>query len=271
MLMLLAGCLLLAEPPVLLPEGADGGVDYGDAVAVGVGVGDLCVAYENGVRCKGTAELPLGHTYVAVDGGLSGYCGITDGGELLCNSDGAGDAPAEAEAVSVGEFTGCAIRDGSLACFGSNSDGLADPPSGGGWLEVFVGTYNACAVAASGSVKCWGSDSFDVTDTPRGDFVSVASAAFSACAVSLDGPITCWGSVDDRPPAGSWARITAGDYHYCALGQDQKVSCWGDDDEQQSSPPGDRFTRIDCGGSGCCGITDEAEVVCWGDVDDAGF
>ncbi len=80
----LLGCLLLADPPEFVAS-ADG--DLGEAVAVGVGVWDVCVAYENGNRCNGSAELPSGHTYMQVNGGLTGYCGVTDEAEVVCWGD----------------------------------------------------------------------------------------------------------------------------------------------------------------------------------------
>lgn len=275
MLTFLLGCLLLAEPPTLVADTAAGeplsDAELGAPVAVGVGVWDVCVAYEHGNRCNGSAELPPGHTYVEVNGGLTGYCGITGEGELYCNTDDAADAPDGADAVAVGQFTGVAIEGGALRGWGDNDYRLADPPSGTGWSSVALGTYNGCAVADNGEVRCWGEDGFDVTDEPRGEFVSVATADFTACAVKADGDITCWGSTDGRPPSGSFVSIVAGDYHYCALAETGSVECWGDDDDQQSSPPSDHFEQIDCHGYGCCGITDAAEVACWGDVGDENF
>ncbi|GDX79339.1 hypothetical protein LBMAG42_11500 [Deltaproteobacteria bacterium] len=275
MLWLLAGCLLLAEPPEIVAGASIFGGDtasatpeeLGEPLQVGVGYSDACVVYDSGaIACSGYTKGPEG-IFVDIEGGLFDYCGITADNELICEDDKGG--PSEAESVDIGESGACAIKDGALKCWGSNTFGVADPPSGSSWVRVAVGTFNGCAVSESGSAKCWSDDSRDdVNDVPSGDYLDIATADFTACGIRDDGTIRCWGSSLEPAPSGSYVAIEAGEYHYCALRDDGDVKCWGDDDYQQSSPPGDSFESFDSGGLGNCGITTDHEVKCWGKVEE---
>jgi alpha-tubulin suppressor-like RCC1 family protein len=62
--------------------------------------------------------------------------------------------------VSAGEVANaCGVRsNGSLACWGSNSDGQGNPPSNETFVQVSAGGYHACAVTTQGDVLCWGLD-----------------------------------------------------------------------------------------------------------------
>lgn len=264
----LSGCLLLAEAPTLASGGAD--ATSGQVVAVGVGYDSACAAYERGIACT-EDDLPAGD-YAALDGGLWGFCGVATNGDLVCEGDPGERAPDTADAVEVGDFTACALRDGQIACWGDNDDDLADPPGGEDWDALSLGTYNGCATSRTGELGCWGDSSFGVTREPEGLFRSVATMAFNACAVDTDGRIQCWGSTDESPPRdGPYTEVVAGAYPYCALTETGNIHCWGDDDEQQSSPPEGEFEALDCGYGGCCARSSGGDAVCWGSLDGLAF
>jgi alpha-tubulin suppressor-like RCC1 family protein len=46
--------------------------------------------------------------------------------------------------------------DGTLACWGDNSDSQATPPGGGGFVSVSTGQHFACALKVDGAIACWG-------------------------------------------------------------------------------------------------------------------
>ena len=45
--------------------------------------------------------------------------------------------------------------DGSVACWGYDSEGQATPPKGE-FASVSAGQYHTCGVRTDGSVACWG-------------------------------------------------------------------------------------------------------------------
>ena len=62
--------------------------------------------------------------------------------------------------VSAGKWYTCGVKtDGSVACWGSNDEGQAEPPSGS-FVSVSSGSYHTCGVKPDGSVECWGYDAY---------------------------------------------------------------------------------------------------------------
>jgi uncharacterized repeat protein (TIGR01451 family) len=121
---------------------------------------------------------------------------------------------------------------------------------------------HACAVAADGSVRCWGSDSqgqlgdggttSGVNASPVGAVAlgqparAVAANTGFTCALLIDGSVRCWGddvsgelgdgaatTAGSSAPVGAVAlgqparAITAGGDYVCALLNDGSVRCWG--------------------------------------------
>jgi alpha-tubulin suppressor-like RCC1 family protein len=184
------------------PFKVEGAVDMS---AVAVGQDHACaLARDGGVRCWGrNADGDLGDgTYT--DRAAAGLvAGITD-----------------ATAISVGgHFTCALLRDGTVQCWGSNVDGalgdgtsLASRASPSpvasvvGATHIATGWRHACARLTTGSVLCWGQNTFgqvgDGTTTTRstpvavkgGDtFVSVAAGRQHTCGLRDDGTLVCWG------------------------------------------------------------------------------
>ena len=66
-------------------------------------------------------------------------------------------------------------------------------------------------------------------------YTAISSGANHVCAIAADGSIMCWGNEDgdsygqvsDRPTSGRFTQISSGDNHTCALRDDGTVRCWG--------------------------------------------
>jgi len=184
----------------------------------------------------------------------------------------------DAVALAAGTRHTCAVRvGGRVSCWGYNASaqlgdgsGSTGPRSvpvtvvksdGGDLLEVVAiaaGVNHTCALHASGSVSCWGGNTFGelgdaTTVAVRSRAVTAASlpdatalaagpAANHTCALRADGSVRCWGRNDDGQlgdgtvvdrnfpvPAGvtGVVALAAGARHACAVNASSLALCWG--------------------------------------------
>ncbi len=179
--------------------------------------------------------------------------------------------PVIATAVASGLSQTCALTaDGGVRCWGDNYLGqLGDGTTQHRTIPVNVlgmttgvsmissSHKHACALLATGGVKCWGynyhGELGDGTTVNRlspvpveglsGGVAAIAAGGFHTCALIGDGTVMCWGAnwhgeigdgttrerltpvqVDD---VNSAIAIAAGKFHTCALLQNRDVLCWG--------------------------------------------
>lgn len=174
--------------------------------AVGIAVGnDVACATANGqASCWGIAQ----------HGGLGNGAFV----ETVEPTAIAHTLAADAIALSGGtsnEESGCALANGSLACWGDNRGGQLGSPATlhatpvfipGTWRKLSVGVDHTCAVDDSAALACWGSnDAGQATGVPGADASSpttpaigtatddiVAGKSFTCARNGLS--IDCWGS-----------------------------------------------------------------------------
>jgi alpha-tubulin suppressor-like RCC1 family protein len=127
-----------------------------------------------------------------------------------------------ATAVTSGGGHSCAlIADGTIRCWGRNSDGqlgdgtstqknVATLVSGGitTFASLDAGAYHTCATLADGTARCWGQNTFGQLGNGNN------TGQLAPVTVSLTGA--------DRAKS-----IDVGDYHSCALIFNGTVRCWG--------------------------------------------
>lgn len=234
--------------------------DEGEALDCGSCAAD-CRGDGTGVDCEFSA-LTAGSDYA---------CALTPTGSVECWGSAIETPPSGTfDAVAAGDGFGCAIAasDGTLECWGTDSDGQASPPDGE-YTSLCAGWDHACALDSRGTPTCWGNDFFDATSPPRFlRYASITCGAYHSCGLSTVGTVTCWGSNNfgqRSRPTGSFRSIDAGGIHNCGILADGTASCWGSDLHDRSSPPaGEQFRRVSAGGWHSCGITTAGEAVCWG-------
>ncbi|MBC8067084.1 MAG: hypothetical protein IAG13_02025, partial [Deltaproteobacteria bacterium] len=133
-------------------------------------------------------------------------------------------------------------------------------------VQIAARDHHSCAVRASGSVLCWGKNSYgQLGDGSREDrsqavrvvgitdAVEVAVGADFSCARRKAGTAVCWGNDQDgqlgdgkggRPGVFSVqaravfglrdvVQLSAGEYHACARLRDGAVRCWGNAENGQ--------------------------------------
>lgn len=181
---------------------------------------------------------------------------------------------AHAATIAVGALHTCAIGDAAreLRCWGWSSTGRLGNGTGPevdraapwpvsttvpAWRAVAAGENHSCAIAVSGRVHCWGTNSSgqlgDGTTTTRSspaavvglgtEVAQIAVGWLHSCALMRSGRINCWGygasgqlgsgQASNQTTPGEVSGIVdaiavgAGGQHTCAALSDGAVKCWG--------------------------------------------
>lgn len=186
-----------------------------------------------------------------------------------------GSAVQLAKVAAGSEFTCAVTLTGGARCWGYNyygqlGDGGSDlhttPVNVSGLTSgvkgVAAGASHACALTTSGSVWCWGWNTYgqigDGTTTDRHAPVAVAGLTgatmvvagyIHSCALTTSGGVKCWGGnhsgqlgdgtttdrltpVDVLGVSGALA-IVSGAYHTCVLTATRGIQCWGENEDGQ--------------------------------------
>jgi hypothetical protein len=202
------------------------------------------------------------------------------------------DLDHEARAFSAGGAHSCAIRaDGSIVCWGDDSQGQLDGIPAGAYSAVSAGGAHTCAIRNVGTLECWGDDSKgqleNIPDDAAGPFGAVSAGGAHTCALRVDPEpkdrrLFCWGDDStgqlDRIRPGDYTAVSAGDGHSCVIRESRHLGCWGDDSfGQVSDAPGEwnywhwfwhghnYFSAVSAGGTHTCGIRFGGGIECWGD------
>jgi hypothetical protein len=173
-----------------------------------------------------------------------------------------------AVALAVGSTHACAIRRGSLSCWGQalgEKEGVVAPPTTvgtKGYASVCSGNAFTCAIEfASSDAVCWGQNIFgqlgvgdvDARKTPArvslpGKPVSLRCGGDSACAILIDGSLWCWGRNDQHQlgyegngspvpvrvgESNDWQSVTVGASTTCGIRRGS-LYCWGRNDLGQT-------------------------------------
>jgi alpha-tubulin suppressor-like RCC1 family protein len=75
---------------------------------------------------------------------------------------------ASVKQVSAGYGHTCALQtDGTVSCWGYDSDGQASVPAGLGTVSaISAGFYHTCALKTDSKVVCWGSNAYGQSTVP---------------------------------------------------------------------------------------------------------
>ena len=137
-------------------------------------------------------------------------------------------------------------------------------------IQVSAGSYHACALTATGEVRCWGlgndgqlgNDALDTTSypvtvvssegstTPLSGIVQISSGGYHTCALTVEGTVKCWGR-------GSSGQLG----HDSRTGEDTPATVVA---AQRSSAALSNIIEIRAGEYYTCALTSLGEVKCWG-------
>ncbi|RMH00504.1 MAG: hypothetical protein D6705_00215 [Deltaproteobacteria bacterium] len=276
-----------------------------------------------------------------------GDCATVCGPGASCIA-GTCDMPAVVEVDSDSATTCSLWNDGSVRCWGRNTmgqlgqahtdnigdnetpDAGQDTELGEPALQIDLGEEFACALLASGDIRCWGKNDvgqlghgaanpYVGDDEPPASMPTVqglgepavqVTAGFDhACALLASGSVRCWGgnangqlgyghtmnvgktiSVDDGTLAGDVdtglpdvAEIHAGYRFTCARSSSGQVRCWGKNDvgqlglghtqtigddevpaDSMDTPVGGNAQALTVGDTYACVLLEGGDVRCWG-------
>ena len=173
------------------------------------------------------------------------------------------------------------------------------------WVHVETAGWHSCALRRDGSAACWGSNTMgelgigttSVALAPvdvAGTWASIAPSWGGTCGVRIDGSLWCWGRnlrgevgdgtrVNRLSPvqvgAGtSWVSVSPAEQGTCALDTAGQTWCWGSNAYGQAGPdqPGvpsltprlvaglSPYTSLSSGWLFFCGTDASADTHCWG-------
>jgi alpha-tubulin suppressor-like RCC1 family protein len=224
---------------------------------------------------------------IAIEAGASHTCALTTSNGVKCwgwngfgqigdNSMTERDTPVDVvglssgvSAIAVGQYHSCALAGGGVKCWGWNSFGqLGDnsinqrltPVQVSGLTTgvsgIAAGNGHTCALTTTGSLKCWGDDTYgqlgdgavSTQSMVPVNVVGVSGASLvgaggSHTCARIAGGLACWGlnsngqlgdgSVTQRPLAvdvsglAALALVAGGGTHSCAMTVGGGVRCWG--------------------------------------------
>lgn len=195
-------------------------------------------------------------------------------------------------------YTFCAKMDNpSVKCWGLNNKGqlgLGDTDNRGDTaesmgdnlailnlgpytvLKVVFGDWHACAILASGQVKCWGSNQYGQLGTPVTSNVNFGDQAGE---MGTQLPFVYFG-----PNASEVVDIAAGGYTTCVIFKNNSLACWGFNGQNEggmlgrgisgdvfSTVPqvvdlgaGHHATQVAVGLAHVCTLLNTSTVKCWG-------
>ena len=115
--------------------------------------------------------------------------------------------------------------------------------------------YHSCALAGSGDVTCWGDNTFGQTNVPSGVSFSNISAGVSHTCGGTGGELLCWGASSQGqmmyPTSGTFTKVSTFDDHSCALDDAGAIHCWGRDlfgyGTLSDAPLGNRYLDVSTG------------------------
>ena len=240
-----------------------------------------------GLNTEGRLSVPP-ELFLDLDGSLGYTCGIVEDTTLRCWGLGTAVAlappPGQFVHISAGTTAACAVptAGGGIDCWGSDAYGqISGAPTTSGFIDIAVGDRHVCAIRSSGSLVCWGGNSFDQTIAPPGNFTHLAAGSLHSCATTLAGEVSCWGhngngkSTPPTAPNGrAFVNIGAGTRHSCGVLDNGEMLCWGYNLDGRATPQltdgaGDPilYDATDLW-IHTCAIDDTGKAYCWGNDDD---
>ena len=180
---------------------------------------------------------------------------------------------------------GCGARaDGSVECWGYDSNGVTYVPSNARVLDIHWDGWMWCGRTVGAYLSCGGWDggyglthvAASVRSAQRAD---TSIGISHSCVLLADQSIKCITAssigarhvpvFDPDVPDGKFKAVAVGIGYSCALKLDGSPVCWGSNEFGKATPPQDaRYTAIALGSRHSCGLRADGTPECWGHDED---
>ncbi len=171
--------------------------------------------------------------------------------------------------ISAGwHFSVGLVRDGSLVCWGIDSDIMSNMPDDNDYVAISAGYHHALALRKDGSISAWGSNAKKQISAPKGnDFWAISAGGDHSLAIKKDGSLVSWGGdlCGSVPTGNDFVAISAGSYHSIALRENGSIVAWRNKYQGQCSVPrGNDFIAISAGDEHSLALKEDGSIVAWG-------
>jgi hypothetical protein len=162
----------------------------------------------------------------------------------------------------------CEQPDGYVGNDGDSDD--SDGTSLGCWDHITVGRDHSCGLKSDGSIACWGCNTNGQHNAPEGSFVAIDSGMTHTCAIDAAGAVSCWGSNTSNSlnaPDAVFSSIACGLNYCCGItdAASDNIRCWGDNSYAQATPPPGTYVQVSVGNSRhTCAVDTAGVMSCWG-------
>ncbi len=174
---------------------------------------------------------------------LAAY-GVACSGDEDRQNDHAPDAGLEDTEDNGGEFEPCEDE----SCF----------------AELAAGEHHSCALDGEGSIHCWGSNEYQQSDAPSGEFMTISAGGRITCGIDPTNVVHCW-RLGEVTTEQYYSAVSVGDFwsDVCRLEVDtSEVDCNG-----HAIPDGTVFKQVSSGFLYSCGVNPEGNIECFVDED----
>ena len=166
---------------------------------------------------------------------------------------------------------------GDVRCWKNMYANGLQPPAGTNFRSVSAGSDFNCGVTSDWDGICWGSNTYGGTDVPTGlKWLKIsAGGGGQACGVTTANVGHCWGrngnGETNVPPGRRWTDIRAGSGFSCGVTTAGEALCWSSVDVGSLLPTNKTWSVVDPGANGTvCGVTVDGDGYCGGGFQDSG-
>ena len=252
--------------------------------SISAGAFSFCgVTTSNGLRCWGKGSTKTGETLLTGVNGLelpkgpkSKRRGKGTPGDFYNRTSPFGPYNLSKKARKTydqHQKAAAAKRKDAAKKYGNSAPGQ-EVTTGPDYKAVSVGGNHACALLATGSPMCWGSDAYGRMALPATQpMAELAEGDYGGCAINSAGELVCWQmpyKADGRlfvPSKGKYTKVETLSNYGCGLTKKGVLQCWGGGTDKKNGPanhpPKGKYVDFSLAKTYGCAVEKSGSLRCW--------